>query len=235
MNNDININSVIHGDMLVESLLIPNGSIDMVLTDIPYGIDYKSNWSNKKRISNDKSNDFELLMPLWIQRISELLTPTGVAVIFCGGGGGKYNSYARVVLEAEKHINTIQTVVWLKYIGMGWKYRSQYELALVLSHSVKDFNFYDKSNSLGNVFKYNQFSPSKDQHPTQKPLALLKKFIMVHSKEGDTILDPFAGSGSTGIACMDLNRNFIMIEIDKYFYEMADKNISMRASQINLF
>jgi DNA modification methylase len=62
-------------------------------------------------------------------------------------------------------------------------------------------------------------------HPTQKPLELMKWIIENYTSEGDTILDPFMGSGTTGVACKELGRNFIGIEINKKYYKIAEKRI----------
>ena len=62
-------------------------------------------------------------------------------------------------------------------------------------------------------------------HPTQKPLELMKKLVSLYSKEGDTVLDFCMGSGSTGAACKELNRDFIGIEADEHFYEIAKKRL----------
>ena len=78
------------------------------------------------------------------------------------------------------------------------------------------------------VFKQQGFiTDSKDKryHPTQKPSELVEMLIKEYSKEGDTILDCFMGSGSTGVACVSTNRNFIGIELDKDYFAIAKKRI----------
>lgn len=62
-------------------------------------------------------------------------------------------------------------------------------------------------------------------HPTQKPLKALERIILAHTKETDLVLDPFMGSGSTGVACKNLGRNFIGIEIDKEYFDVAKERI----------
>ena len=62
-------------------------------------------------------------------------------------------------------------------------------------------------------------------HPTIKPLDLVEKFIINHSNEEDIVLDPFMGSGTTGVACKNLNRNFIGIELDEKYFEIAKRRI----------
>lgn len=70
----------------------------------------------------------------------------------------------------------------------------------------------------------------KRVHPTQKPVVLLEQLLLAYSNEGDTILDNCMGSGSTGVACVNTNRNFIGIELDKHYFEVAEKRIKEAAS-----
>jgi site-specific DNA-methyltransferase (adenine-specific) len=64
------------------------------------------------------------------------------------------------------------------------------------------------------------------QHPTQKPVELMKQLIRLTTKEGDLVLDPFCGSGTTAIACLELGRRYICIEKDDEYYEVAKNRIS---------
>lgn len=75
------------------------------------------------------------------------------------------------------------------------------------------------------------------KHPTIKPMELVKKHLLHSSNEGDTILDCFMGSGTTGVACKELNRNFIGIELDKEYYDIAVKRINgiTADGQISIF
>ena len=68
--------------------------------------------------------------------------------------------------------------------------------------------------------------PSKNYHPTVKPIALMEYLVKLVSREGATVLDPFMGSGTTGVACKNLNRDFIGIELDPEYYEIAKKRIN---------
>lgn len=63
------------------------------------------------------------------------------------------------------------------------------------------------------------------KHPTQKPLALMEYFVKILANEGDVVLDPFMGSGTTGVACKNLSRNFIGIELDPTYYAISKKRI----------
>jgi len=108
--------------------------------------------------------------------------------------------------------NIRHLIVWKKHnFGLGWAFRHQYELILVLEKGKPKYNLTDFSD----VQTSSHINHNKLNHPHQKPLDLLKKIILHSSKEGDLILDPFAGSGSTCKACNELNRKWIGIELDE--------------------
>jgi site-specific DNA-methyltransferase (adenine-specific) len=76
---------------------------------------------------------------------------------------------------------------------------------------------------------------SNNGHPTPKPLQLIKQWIADFTDPGDTVIDPFMGSGTTGVACMGLDRNFIGCEIDKKYFDIAERRISQAAKQEVMF
>ena len=80
-------------------------------------------------------------------------------------------------------------------------------------------------------------SPSKKEkehgkHPTQKPTELLNRLIMAASNEGDIVLDAFNGSGTTGVACIETNRNYIGIELDKEYISLSKKRFKSKEKEI---
>lgn len=81
-----------------------------------------------------------------------------------------------------------------------------------------------------NVWKSTERNNGK-QHPTQKPIDLMTRIIKTSSKEDGVILDPFMGSGSTGVACINTGRNFIGIELDKQYFEIAQERINKAITQ----
>jgi DNA modification methylase len=89
------------------------------------------------------------------------------------------------------------------------------------------------------VFDYpiqsDKSNPSAKGHPWPKPINLIKKFVEYWSNENDTILDPFMGSGTTGVSCVQTGRNFIGIEIDQGYFKIAEKRIKDAQQQMRLF
>ena len=102
-------------------------------------------------------------------------------------------------------------MVWKKHnFGLGWAFRHQYELILVLEKGKPKYNF----KNFSDVQTCSHINHNKDNHPHEKPIDLLKKMIEHSSAEGDVVLDPFCGSGSTCKACGELGRKWIGIELD---------------------
>jgi len=219
------INKIINADCLVAMKDIPSKSIDLILTDPPYGINYLSPWTdNHDKIINDGFAEWKNNLPLWLKEFNRILTDTGCCCCCCCGGG-KTPVTAIFTIEAIEYFNLIQTLVWRKFIGLGWRYRPAYENIIILSKNKDNYNFYDNSKKCSNVIDgINQDIPQSDEHPTQKPVELMSKIIQIHSLPEHIILDPFAGGGSTLQAAKELGRRFIGIEIsDKYCQIARDR------------
>lgn len=229
------INKVICGDCLEVMKGIPDNSIDLIVTDPPYGINYLSGRTdNHKKIENDEFSDWQRMLPEMLSEFKRILTNSGVCCCCCAGGG-KTPSTAIFTIEAIKHFNLIQTLVWRKFIGLGWKYRPAYENIIILSKDKDNYNFYDESRKCSNVIEgINQEIPSCDEHPTQKPLRLMEKLIKIHSKKNDLVLDSFLGSGTTAVASLMLNRRFIGIEMNEDYCKIANERIRKVKEQTKL-
>ena len=139
--------------------------------------------------------------------------------------------FARWALWIDKPLQFKQMVIWDKgKMGMGWHYRRSYETVLVAQKRGAACKWFDESNKIENIIRPGDYGikkiiPTADQHPTQKPVKLFQHFILLHTQKGDTVLDPFAGSGSTALACIQTERNFIGYELDPQFYQMAQRRI----------
>ncbi len=103
-------------------------------------------------------------------------------------------------------------------IGMGYHYRGRHEFIVFLEKGKR------KLNHLG-VPDVLQCERVRNGYPTEKPVPLLRTLIMQSSKEGDTILDPFMGSGSTGVAAHNELRSFIGFDINPKAYELANVRV----------
>ena len=99
-----------------------------------------------------------------------------------------------------------------EYVIFCRKGKAKYINNMGESKTVHDFN-----NIIGNKV-----------HPTEKPISLMEYYILNSSNENDTVLDPFMGSGSTGVACKNTKRNFIGIEKDENYFKIAEQRINAR-------
>lgn len=119
----------------------------------------------------------------------------------------------------DVYVNVLQST---GFFGKNYDdLKKEYDLFLSGNKSV--FNLWQGKKYKSNIFEY-----KKDYdgfHPTQKPVALLEDLIKTYSNKGDTVLDFTMGSGSTGVACKNTNRNFIGIELDENYFEIAKNRI----------
>tara|TARA_R110002096_G_scaffold402445_2_gene599771 strand:+ start:19 stop:657 length:639 start_codon:yes stop_codon:yes gene_type:complete len=212
------MNKIIHNDCFKEMKTMPDNSIDLLLTDPPYGINLTpqrstSKFKNVKIISDDNLE--------WVDDFSKEIYRIckNTAFIFCS-----YQKYDVFKISLEKAGFIIKNcIVWDKmWFGMGNNFRPNHEF-IILAIKTK---FKTKSNNLENILRFRRLHPSKMHHPTEKPIKLLELLINESSNEGDIILDCFAGSGTTGIACKNTNRNYILIEKESTYIDIIKERLT---------
>lgn len=220
---------------------LQNDSIDFVFCDPPYGHNNNDgdlianrekalgvnpkDGGKSRPIANDgvEAND---LFKKFLKETSRILKP-GSCCCSCCDGGGPDPQFARWALWMSEYYDFKQMVIWDKgKMGMGWHYRRSYETILVGMKKGAACAWYDTTKKVENIIRPNDYGirkiiPSASQHPTEKPVELAAHFIRLHSKPGDTVLDPFAGSGSTGVAALLCDRHFIGCEIDPEWFNYA--------------
>jgi len=211
---------LIQGDCLDYMKTLEDNSIDVVVTDPPYGIGEAAgkNKSRGTKLFPSKdfgSNDWDNQRPS-IEIFNEILRVSKNQVIF----GGNY--FADLLLPSSCWL------VWDK--NNGSTDFADCELAWTsFKTAVRYFKYTWNGFMQGNIS--NKKNNEKRVHPTQKPLPLMEWVIKNYTKESDTILDPFMGSGTTGVACMNFNRKFIGIEKEEQFFQVATDRIEAAAAQ----
>lgn len=216
------------GDCLEVMKHIPNNSIDLIATDPPYEISKKNNFKTMGRRGIDFGDwdiDFDQLG--WIDKIADKVSGDGSVVVF-----NAWRNLGDIASHLEKNGFIVKDILrWVKDNPMprnrDRRYIVDYEFALwaVKKKSKWVFNRLNESYDRPE-FRYPIVSgKEKTLHPTQKPVALMRDIILRHSNENDLILDPFMGSGTTGVACSNLNRNFIGIELDENYFNIARERI----------
>lgn len=216
-------------------------AVDMVLTDPPYGHNNNNNGDLASRcelalgrtkiaqptrpIANDgeEAND----LAKWLFKECARLLPPGGCCCCCCGGGGPDPQFARWSLWLSEVLNFKQMVVWDKGpMGMGWHYRRSYEVVLVAEKPGAACRWFDTTNKVENIIRnMPKIIPTAAEHPTPKPIALMRHFIELHSAPGDLVLDPFCGAGTTLRAAKDGGRKAIGIELEERWCEAAAKRL----------
>lgn len=218
--------------------------VDMIFTDPPYGHNNNNGDLIHNReaalglapscesdrqarpIANDGEEANELVQWFFAQA-ADMLRHGGCCCCCCGGGGGPDPQFARWSLWLDEHLDFKQMVVWDKGpMGMGWHYRRSYETVLVAQKPGAACKWYDETDRIENIIRHiGKIIPQKTDHPTPKPPELSAHFIALHTRSGETVLDPFMGGGSTAQAAKLLGRRFIGIEIEEKYCEIAVRRL----------
>ena len=243
------------GDSLNLIRTLSDSSIDLIMTDPPYGHNNNTDdliacWesalarphaaqsSHPRPIANDGAEANEIFRAI-LPEYKRVLKPGCCCCCCCCGGGGPDPQFARWSLWLNEVLQFKQMIIWDKgKIGMGWHYRRSYETVLI-ANKAGTCKWYDNTNKIENILRPGDYGikkiiPQEDEHPTQKPVELAMLFIRLHTQVGDTVLDPFMGSGSFGLAAIMLGRNFIGFECDPHWFEVAQRRIAEAKAQPSL-
>jgi site-specific DNA-methyltransferase (adenine-specific) len=233
-------NQIILGDCVEIMQTFPAQSIDLIVTDPPYGIQFKSNKQNldtrKRRAVKKQRPEYftqiagdDALPVQWLQEAFRVLKNNSAIYIFCHWS--KWHLLFPAVESAGFKCSNMLVLDKSNH-GMGdltGRYAPKHELLLYATKGKHVLNFPDKrQNDVWNVKV--RFSGSKRWHPNEKPLEWLRPAIINSSEICSIVLDPFAGSGSTGIAAKLLQRKYILIDIDPDYVNI----ISTRIKNIQL-
>ncbi len=185
-------------------------SVNLVLTDPPYGIEYKSNHYKYENPHKSIYNDDVFFLP--VNELWDKVSDNGSMFVF----------YSYKVPMVDGRIRNV--IVWVKNNhtagDLKGDFGNKYEC---IAFMPKD-KFKLKGYRYSNVWEFNRIPPGI--HPTEKPVELLKRVIECSTDKEDVVFDPFAGSGSTIIACKLLGRRCIGVEIDKGYCDSIVRKLS---------
>lgn len=228
---------LIHGDCLEEMKSIEDASIDMILCDLPYGttackwdtvIPFEPLWAEYKRII--KKNGAIVLFgsqPFTTSVISSNIKDFRYCLVWDKTKGGNFalakkqpmKSHEDIMLfyQAQPTYNPQMEVRGKVRKKGGGKASDNFGIVPTVSFNNE---YYPKS-----ILTYSTGSRADHHHPTQKPVALCEYLIKTYTNENETVLDNCMGSGTTGIACLNTNRNFVGIEKDLDYFNIAKNRI----------
>lgn len=217
---------LLKGDCLELMKDIPDKSIDLIVTDPPYKIiqggctnkAVRFKGSTEKQLKTGtlfKENNINFSD--WVPEVYRILKDNTHCYIMCNDRNLK-----DLLNVCEKTgFKLLNVLVWGKSKHSPNRYYMKNCEFITMFRKGKAKNI----NNMGTKQLLLVNNVDNKSHPSEKPIELMKILIENSSNEQDTVLDPFIGSGSTGVACKELNRNFIGIELDEKYFEIAKKRI----------
>ncbi len=205
------------GDCLDVMLTLPDESVDLILTDPPYGMEFKSSYRKIKydKIKNDDNLD-------WLEDFSKLCFKKAknntAHYVFCS-----FHNIDKFKQSLQKYFTIKNILVWEKNnTSMG-------DLQADFAPKIEFIIFLQKGRRLingkrdSNIFK---FSRTENKfHPTEKPVLLMEYLIEKFSNKNEIVLDPFMGSGTTAIAALKSNRKYVGFDTNQEYVHLAEKRI----------
>jgi site-specific DNA-methyltransferase (adenine-specific) len=228
---------LIHGDCVKLLKDTPEKSVDLIFADPPYNLSGENHLTTKNgRIAKCDKGEWDVIKDIhafneeWIKLCVRVLKDHGTIWI----SGTLHNHPSIGVILKKLNLWIINDIIWFKRnatpLLSNNRFAPSTELIWLASKSKKYFFNYEKAKSLNdgkqmrNLWEINA-ERHKTIHPTEKPEKLLERILLIGCKEEDTVLDPFMGSGTTGVVAKRLNRNFIGIEIAQEYYDIAYNRI----------
>ena len=209
------------GDCLEVMRGMADKSVDAVITDPPYDAMTHNGAILKKEINFKPLSDIEPL-------VNELLRISrGWVIVFCSLE--MLGDYKRVAMESWVRGGFWDRITNMPQLSGDRPAQAGEGIAIMHRPGRKVWNGGGKAA----IWRY-AVERGMKQHPTQKPLAIMKSLAVQFTQEVQTVLDPFMGSGTTGVACVQTGRNFIGIEIDPTYFAIAEKRIAEAQMQPRL-
>ena len=239
-------NKIIQGDAIEELKKLPDESIDLIIADFPYNI---SNYGNSitKVGSKFKKADFgewdKFDLEEYCSWVVEVMKEFERVLkqkhqAYCWFDN-HFTGHYTYLIEKETGLTQKCPIVCYKRNPIPQmrkkNFRSSFDMCVLFTKDkdkkCEPFNFLEQS-EMKNVQEYNL--KKLTEHPTEKNLELVKRFIKIYSNKGDLVLDCFAGSGTTGLACIQLERDFILIERDAKYFKMCEDRLKPHLQQTKL-
>lgn len=227
------------GDAIKLMATLDSESVDLIIADPPYNLG-KNYGNNQDNIDFDEYIEFS---KNWLNSAKRLLKPNGTIYIFMGV---RLISYLYNILEKELDMSFNSWITWHYTQGIGKTkgFSPRHDDILMFTKSNKfTFNidsirvpqkFYRERNNMrganpGDVWEFSHVhycQENRQPHPTQKPEGLIERMILASSNQGDTVLDPFSGSGTTLRVCQQTYRNAIGFELNPDFVRMTEERLT---------
>ena len=229
------LNKIYNEDCIEGMKNISDNSIDLIVTDPPYLVKYKTGLRKDKSHKFTKeilNDDNEQLLKDYIKECHRIMKNDTAMYMFCSSN--KVDFFKQ---ELEKYFTIKNMIIWVKNNHTAGDLQSafgrKYEIVFLVNKGRSKFN----GTRLTDVWEFKRVAGKGQLHQNQKPVEMIEQCIEKHSNENDVVFDGFMGSGTTAIACINTNRNYIGFELDEEYYEISIERINnhVEDKQIDLF
>jgi len=230
---------LITGDAIQKLKEMESNSVDLIIADPPYNLG--KNYQNN--IDKKTFEEYLLFSKEWLSEACRVLKLHGTIYVFMGF---RFISYLYDILERELKLHFHGWIVWHYTQGMGKTkgFSPRHDDILMFTKSLSfTFNldairvpqkYYRQRNNMrganpGDVWEFSHVhysNPNRQDHPTQKPEGLIERMVLTSSNEGNIVLDPFSGSGTTLRVCQQTKRKAIGIEINPEYVGLAKRRLN---------
>lgn len=232
----VRLNNIENKDCIEYLKTIPDNYVDLVVIDPPYNVSLNKNIKLKTGVIKKNFGDWDKgFNPKEVlDNIKRVLKPNGHIYVFCAT-----KQIPQYMLEFLRYWDFKNLLVWHKRNSMprihknNYVFSNEYILYAINEKNKIKLNYKKHSEMMNTIITTTlqgrerlKNSDGKTLHPTQKPLSVIKHFIEVSSNEGDVVLDCFMGTGTTAVACKELNRNFIGCEKDEIYWKESKKRLN---------
>lgn len=238
------------GDCIEVMSGFADNSIDMIWTDPPYGNSNNDGDLNAALstgaingrafraptpIMNDSAEEMRIVVDEMLTQAARIIRKKAAVCCCCGGGPSPTFAWLANRMDADG-LSFFHSVIWDKVNpGLGWRYKRQHEMVMVAHMKGGGVLWADEARATPNIKRVPAPCGQIRLHPNEKPLELVSGFIESHTNKGHIVMDPFMGSGTTGVACAKMGRKFIGIELDEEYFDIACRRIEEAYKQPDMF
>ena len=219
-------NTIVQQDAVELLRSMNTETVPLIIADPPYGIGYHSNRYKGKNPHSTVAHDWNMQIGEFAKEVDRVLTAGGALYLFCRWDVSPLWTPA---VGGQRDLKIKTKIVWVKNSwsagDLKGSFGNQYEEILFVAkgrHLLRGRRW-------PNVWPFNRIPSKSLLCPTQKPVELLERIVASSSDRGDLVVDPFAGSGSTGLAARNQGRQFILGDIDGRMVDMARKRLGLPA------
>lgn len=229
------IDKIYNRDCLEGMREIPSGSIDLVIADPPYQIDADGSggcFGRKRRSFHSEIDNMKA--GIGNEYLEEMVRVCKIPNIYLFCSKNQLPQFLNFAVEKGM---TFDLLTWHKLNPVPTcnnKWLSDTEYIVFMRRGAPIFGSYETKHKFW-VTQVNKADKDKWHHPTIKPLHIIKSLIINSVGRGGIVLDPFIGSGTTAVACVQEQRHFIGFEIDEKYYKIATERIKLAMSEPTLF